>query len=79
MKMDGSNPDWIDELPTDWEMSKVVWHFDVQLGKQLKEDDIEGDHLAPYLRNQDIQWWNVNTEDLPEMDFYPDERERNTN
>ena len=76
MKMDGSNPDWIDELPTDWEMSKVVWHFDVQLGKQLKEDDIEGDHLAPYLRNQDIQWWDVNTEDLPEMDFYPDEREK---
>ncbi|MFC6771197.1 restriction endonuclease subunit S [Halorubrum pallidum] len=71
-----SKPEWIAGLPEDWELSKVLWHYDVQLGKQLKEDEIEGDHLAPYLRNQDVQWWEVNTEDLPKMDFHPRERSK---
>ena len=32
--------------------------------------------LAPYLRNVDVQWDCVNTDDLPEMDFPPSARPR---
>lgn len=74
--MVASKPVWAEGLPANWDLSKVVWHYDVQLGKQLKEEEIEGDHLAPYLRNQDVQWWEINTDDLPKMDFYPEERQK---
>jgi len=72
--MNDLSPDWAQDLPDEWDMGKIGWHYDVQLGKKLNEEEIEGDHLAPYLRNQDVQWWDINTEDLAEMDFYPDER-----
>jgi type I restriction enzyme S subunit len=35
----------------------------------LDEKQITGEHLAPYLRNVDVQWGKINVEDLPEMDF----------
>jgi type I restriction enzyme S subunit len=40
----------------------------------LDESQITGDHLAPYLRNKDVQWWTINTENLPRMDFSEAER-----
>jgi type I restriction enzyme S subunit len=42
----------------------------------LDEKRITGTHLAPYLRNVDVQWSHVNTVDLPEMDFSDEDRER---
>jgi type I restriction enzyme S subunit len=42
----------------------------------LDEKRIAGTHLAPYLRNVDVQWNHVNTNDLPEMDFSAEDRER---
>ena len=42
----------------------------------LDEKRIAGTHLAPYLRNVDVQWNHVNTTDLPEMDFSAEDRER---
>jgi type I restriction enzyme S subunit len=42
----------------------------------LDEKRIAGTHLAPYLRNVDVQWEHVNTTDLPEMDFSAEDRER---
>jgi type I restriction enzyme S subunit len=42
----------------------------------LDEKRIAGTHLAPYLRNVDVQWDHVNTVDLPEMDFSAEDRER---
>ncbi|WP_229289100.1 restriction endonuclease subunit S [Burkholderia pseudomallei] len=35
----------------------------------LDEKRITGEHLAPYLRNVDVQWDRINVENLPEMDF----------
>lgn len=67
---------WLGEIPAEWEVVKVGWYFDVQLGKMLDEKNISGDELAPYLRNQDIQWWEINTDDLPKMDFSPEERRK---
>jgi type I restriction enzyme S subunit len=42
----------------------------------LDEKRIARTHLAPYLRNVDVQWDHVNTFDLPEMDFSAEDRER---
>jgi type I restriction enzyme S subunit len=60
---------WLDHIPDHWTLGKVGWYYDIQLGKMLDEKQISGDHLAPYLRNQDVQWWDINTDDLPKMDF----------
>lgn len=67
---------WLGRIPEDWEVAKVGWKYDIQLGKMLDESDISGEHLYPYLRNKDVQWWDVNTDDLPQMDFSPDERSK---
>ena len=64
------------ELPPGWENPPVYARYSVQLGKMLDERRISGMHLAPYLRNMDVQWEGVNTTDLPEMDFSEEERER---
>ena len=37
---------------------------------------VTGNHLAPYLRNVDVQWGKINLDDLPMMDFSPDDREK---
>jgi type I restriction enzyme S subunit len=42
----------------------------------LDSNRITGKHLAPYLRNVDVQWDRINTDELPEMDFSPDDRDR---
>lgn len=74
--IENTTPDWAQDLPEDWSLGKIGWHYDVQLGKKLNEEEIEGDYLAPYLRNQDVQWWEINTDDLAKMDFYPSERKK---
>jgi type I restriction enzyme S subunit len=42
----------------------------------LDEKRITGEYLGPYLRNVDVQWGRINTDDLPEMDFRGDDTER---
>ena len=64
------------ELPAGWTNPPVYARYSVQLGKMLDERRISGTHLAPYLRNTDIQWAGINTADLPEMDFDEAERDR---
>ena len=64
------------DLPAGWTNPPVYARYSVQLGKMLDERRISGTHLAPYLRNADIQWHGINTADLPEMDFDEAERDR---
>jgi type I restriction enzyme S subunit len=56
-------------IPENWGVAKIGWEYDIQLGKMLDESEITGDNLKPYLRNKDVQWWEINTDDLPQMDF----------
>ena len=63
-------------LPRGWTTPPVYARYSVQLGKMLDEKRIAGTHLAPYLRNVDVQWNHINTNDLPEMDFSAEDRER---
>ena len=67
---------WLGVIPAHWKTPPVYARFVVQLGKMLDEKRIKGAHLAPYLRNIDVQWGAINTADLPEMDFDEDDRRR---
>ena len=67
-------PDWLPPLPHHWAVSQLGFRYEVQLGKMLNPDAVSGEDPAPYLRNTDVQWGRINTEDLPRMSF--DTRER---
>lgn len=67
---------WLGMIPEDWGVTKIGWKYDIQLGKMLDESEIDGDSLEPYLRNKDVQWWEISTEDLPQMDFTEQEKSK---
>lgn len=69
---------WIGEVPEHWMVCKLNYRFSVELGKMLDQKRITGDHLVRYLRNQDVQWGQISTDDLPLMDITPTEFERYT-
>ncbi|MFB1489434.1 MULTISPECIES: restriction endonuclease subunit S [unclassified Thiocapsa] len=64
-----SGVEWLGEVPEGWAVCALNYRYDVALGKMLDEKRITGNHLAPYLRNVDVQWGRINIDDLPEMDF----------
>jgi len=74
--MKNSGVEWLGEVPEHWAVAKLSYRYEVLLGKMLDDKKITGAYLDKYLRNTDVQWDRINTEDLPEMDFRPEERER---
>jgi|HubBroStandDraft_6_1064221.scaffolds.fasta_scaffold06257_2 type I restriction enzyme S subunit len=60
---------WCPEIPKQWPVAPLYARYSVQLGKMLDTARISGTDLRPYIRNQDVQWDWVNTENLPFMDF----------
>lgn len=76
--MKDSGVEWIGEVPAHWDVHKLHWQFSVELGKMLDQKRITGRHSVPYLRNQDVQWGQINSEGLPSMDIKPEEYERYT-
>lgn len=69
---------WLGDIPQHWETAALSFRYSVQLGKMLDEKRITGRHLVPYLRNTDVQWDRINTDDLPSMDIAPHEYDRYT-
>jgi type I restriction enzyme, S subunit len=67
---------WLGEVPGHWVVAAVAYRYEVLLGKMLDEKRISGNHLAPYLRNVDVQWDRINIGDLPVMDFAGADLER---
>lgn len=67
---------WLGVVPREWAILSVSSQFEVLLGKMLNQERTRGDHLRPYLRNINVQWDQINTDDLLEMDFPPHERSR---
>lgn len=67
---------WIGSLPSDWNTMPVNYQFEVTLGKMLNQERTKGDYLRPYLRNTNVQWDRIDTDDLLMMDFPPAEQER---
>lgn len=75
-RMKDSGVEWLGEVPEHWSVAKLSYRYEVQLGKMLDERKITGNYLGAYLRNIDVQWDSINTDDLPQMDFHPEEHER---
>ena len=75
-KMKDSGVEWIGEIPEEWEIHKLIWDYEAMLGKMLDAKRITGRNLHPYIKNADVQWWNINFENLDEMDYNNDEYER---
>ncbi len=74
--MKDSGVEWLGEVPAHWIVAKLSFRYEVLLGKMLDDKKITGNFLGSYLRNTDVQWARINTEDLPQMDFYPSEQDR---
>ena len=73
-----SGIEWLNKVPMHWDISALRLRYSQCLGKMLDTSRIKGDHLIPYLRNVDVQWDEVNVDDLPAMDIAPAEYERYT-
>lgn len=74
--MKDSGVEWLGQVPEHWAVAKLAYRYEVLLGKMLDESKITGNYLGNYLRNTDVQWGRINSENLPEMDFRPHEIER---
>ncbi|WKZ64958.1 MAG: restriction endonuclease subunit S [Flavobacteriales bacterium] len=78
VKMKESGVPWLGEVPEHWSLPALNSRYEILLGKMLDEKRLTKTDLVPYLRNIDVQWDRVNTEDLHEMDIAPSEYERFT-
>jgi type I restriction enzyme S subunit len=67
---------WIGPIPKHWQVAPLYGRCEVRLGKMLDGSRITGRRLQPYLRNTDVQWFKINTDSLPMMDFSVSEYER---
>ena len=74
--MKDSGVEWLGKIPEHWRCPPLYNRYTIELGKMLNENRISGKHLIPYLRNIDVQWDAINTQDLPFMDIRPDEYAR---
>ena len=68
-KMKDSGVEWLGSVPAHWSVSALAYHYSVQLGKMLDAAKITGNNLQPYLRVFDVQWGQINVDQLPLMDF----------
>jgi len=67
---------WLGSVPADWAVIPISYQFEVLLGKMLNQERVRGEHLKPYLRNTNVQWDCITTNDLLMMDFPPEEQAR---
>ena len=61
------------ELPEGWGEFEVGHFCDVALGKMLDREKRKRGTSLPYLRNANVQWGEIRTDDLLEMPFEDDE------
>jgi type I restriction enzyme, S subunit len=73
-----SGIEWLGEIPSHWEITLLRLRYDQCLGKMVDAKQFAGEHATPYLRNVNVQWDRVNTDDLPLIDIAPHERKRFT-
>lgn len=71
-----SGVDYLGASPADWSIEPLGRRYSVQLGKMLDASRQTGEYPAPYLRVADVQWDEINVEDLPLMDFSAGDRLR---
>ena len=71
-----SNVEWLGDVPAHWDVVALRHRYLQSLGKMLDSKRITGTYLLPYIRNVDVQWDQINVDDLPTMDITPDEYDR---
>lgn len=71
-----SGVEWLGKVPEHWEIKKLKYIAEIILGKMLTNDDKGGYFLKPYLHAQNINWQNVNSDDIKEMWFSKQELEQ---
>ncbi|MFJ3507698.1 restriction endonuclease subunit S [Streptomyces luteogriseus] len=67
---------WLPEIPAEWSVGPVYAYFSTELGKMLNAERASGPDQRPYLRNANVHWYTIETDDLASMDFSPDEVSR---
>lgn len=73
VKFKNSGIDWLGDIPVHWEVKKLKYVANITLGKMLTNTDKGNYHKRKYLRAANIEWLNVNIEDVKEMWFSNDE------
>ena len=63
-------------VPESWEILPISELFETQLGKMLSQKAKIGNSPNVYLRNKNVQWGRIDTEDLLRMDFNDREAEK---
>jgi len=63
-------------VPESWELVSIGDLFETQLGKMLSQKAKVGDSPKVYLRNKNVQWGRIDTEDLLRMNFNDREAEK---
>lgn len=61
--------------PKGWAVKRFEAFGVCRLGKMLDKKKQSGEFQRPYLRNVNVQWDRIDTDDLLTMDFRPDERD----
>ncbi|MCF7959379.1 MAG: restriction endonuclease subunit S [Pirellula sp.] len=70
-----TNTTGLPELPADWTWASVQQVGSVQLGRQRAPQHHSGDHMRPYLRVANVFEDRIDTSDVMEMNFTPNEFE----
>jgi type I restriction enzyme S subunit len=74
-KMKPSGIEWIGEIPEGWDISKVKYFYETQLGKMLQPSQKNNNEtLEKYLCSFNITWDGINQSEIKEMWF--SEREK---
>ncbi len=75
-EMKDSGVEWIGEIPNGWEISRVSYFFDIQLGKMLQPtQDKEDETLEEYLCSINVSNNEITQSDLKTMWFSPKEKQ----
>ena len=75
-EMKDSGIEWIGEIPKGWEISRVSYFFDIQLGKMLQPaQDTEDETLEEYLCSINVSNDEITQSDLKTMWFSPNEKQ----
>jgi type I restriction enzyme S subunit len=67
------DPKGLPELPSSWTWTGVEQTGEVKLGRQRSPKQMTGDHIRPYLRVANVYEARIDTSDVNEMNFTPDE------
>ncbi len=66
----------VGEIPASWQVLRFGDLVETRLGKMLSPKARTGTGSRPYLRNANLQWDRIHTDDLLEMDFSEEERQK---